>query len=782
MSKLRIVLVAVLMGVFLVACGGGDDADDSAEESPTVIVSPTAGTPVAEGAVAESPTAATPAAGEAVTETPPPVIPPDTITTDDTRTPSHTPGPTEPPPPTHTPTATFTPTQTPTFTATPCALRTDWTLYIVRDGDTLSNLARRTNTTIDALVGGNCLAGPGPLIPGQDFYVPEFPASAGPVLDEAALDTPLVMLLDGDLWAWSANSADLTQITQSGYASRPLLAPDGSHIAYRQWASITLDAIASGQDLRGLYPSDIRLWALDSGAIVTIAAQPDGARFMSEDVDNAVIRSAPAWSPDGTQLVWAELVLPAYNLHQVQLVVYDLDSEETTVIMPQLDLTPSGFGQVALPALAWDTNGIAVLDTVDGTVWIFASDGERVFVHTHQGPVRVMVWAADVAGAQGALALLDATGTWTLLDPVAGTMLPVLEPLALTGAEDAAVVRIEGVDGERLVWSVAGEIVDFTGEPDALALEPGGESIAWVTGSEDGVVVWQDGDQVIIPNTAAPGDQPGGLAWGAGTWRVPDTTAAPGDECPLPPRLAVDAQGIVLPAFELPLAESAGAADPDAETLPPGQVFDVVDGPECVDGALWWEVSADETGGWLAANQARAYTVQPYAPAVCEEPPLFVVGQTGRAAIGPPLPLRIDPDPTSALTGQLPGGTVFSVQDGPACVDGVDWWQITAGGQFGWVAESGYRLQAFQCPASLPPRLMPGAPAVVIAEEEIAFFLGRPNGGDLPAIPPGSLVSVLSGPQCGSDGYLWWEVQYDDLPGWVIESTEDGYLLELLQG
>lgn len=54
-----------------------------------------------------------------------------------------------------------------------CAVRGDWPTYVVAAGDTLSQIARRANTTVDELMTANCLADPDRLYSGQILHVPQ---------------------------------------------------------------------------------------------------------------------------------------------------------------------------------------------------------------------------------------------------------------------------------------------------------------------------------------------------------------------------------------------------------------------------------------------------------------------------------------------------------------------------------------------------------------------------------------------------------------------------------
>jgi hypothetical protein len=45
-------------------------------------------------------------------------------------------------------------------------------------------------------------------------------------------------------------------------------------------------------------------------------------------------------------------------------------------------------------------------------------------------------------------------------------------------------------------------------------------------------------------------------------------------------------------------------------------------------------------------------------------------------------------------------------------------------------------------------------------------------------IPGGGTFTILSGPQCGDDGRIWWQVQYGSQIGWTAEGDVVEYWLE----
>src|SRR5688572_3490988 len=78
-------------------------------------------------------------------------------------------------------TSTSSATTAPVATARPnCTPRTDWPVYRVQQGDTLSTIAQRVGSTVDGLTQANCLANSNLLSVGQALYVPVIPPAITP--------------------------------------------------------------------------------------------------------------------------------------------------------------------------------------------------------------------------------------------------------------------------------------------------------------------------------------------------------------------------------------------------------------------------------------------------------------------------------------------------------------------------------------------------------------------------------------------------------------------------
>ncbi len=83
-----------------------------------------------------------------------------------------------------------------------------------------------------------------------------------------------------------------------------------------------------------------------------------------------------------------------------------------------------------------------------------------------------------------------------------------------------------------------------------------------------------------------------------------------------------------------------------------------------------------------------------------------------------------------------------------------------------------------QCPKSLITRIQAGQRAKVTAGVANHLRAQPIDGAILTDIPAASVVLVLDGPACGSDGVAWWQVNYQGTVGWTAESDSKSYWLE----
>lgn len=185
--------------------------------------------------------------------------------------------------------------------------------------------------------------------------------------------------------------------------------------------------------------------------------------------------------------------------------------------------------------------------------------------------------------------------------------------------------------------------------------------------------------------------------------------------------------------------------------------------------------------------------------AACYQPARLYAGGSGRVAPYPALPnrLRSGPSMTSSVIGSIPAGATFTVISGPVCASGVNWWQVNYNGRVGWTAEgSGYSYYLEPLGTVPPPpactlpnrltvggygRVTPGLPNVL--RDAPGTQRTGANSRVIGEIPGGGVFQVLGGPQCGTDGRWWWQVNYNGVVGWTAEGEGAGtYWVEPYSG
>ncbi|MBZ0291668.1 MAG: SH3 domain-containing protein [Anaerolineae bacterium] len=232
---------------------------------------------------------------------------------------------------------------------------------------------------------------------------------------------------------------------------------------------------------------------------------------------------------------------------------------------------------------------------------------------------------------------------------------------------------------------------------------PSGGTFAVIGGPHcaNGVSWWQVNHNGLVGWTAE-GDgvntywlEPAGI--------VPFPTATPvPPTCALPNRLSVNGYGRVLPGLPnvvrtAPGTQSTGSNSYVIGQIPGGGVFNVQGGPQCgTDGRWWWYVNYNGLVGWTAEGEGyNNYWVEPWynspPPSTCPYalPARLSPGGYGRVTLYPYLPNRVRQTPGygSSVIGYIPPGAVFSVLEGPQCVNNTNWWRVNYNGVLGWTAE-----------------------------------------------------------------------------------------------
>jgi hypothetical protein len=340
-------------------------------------------------------------------------------------------------------------------------------------------------------------------------------------------NSPLILWVRGDLYAVTDLSASPAPLTQNGTISGPVLSSDGQMLAYKAAAPVGLAALdrvqTSGFIADFDLPGDIYLLNLATQQTALVASQPADASLFVEGVpDNAVVRSTPAWSPDGTKLAWTEF---AFGTEIPRLVIYDLPTRAQTVLA---DALPVGIVMGSAPGVRWGNGGIAIIGDA-GEILIYGTDGTLLsapepVAEEGEAP-QEYIWMDT--NDQSLFGILYSSGRWALFDPATGAEQIVDGVPVLVGAGENLALRFGMLPDVGIFW----ETVDLSGvtsasgafpaPPSRVTLSPTGEEAAFI-GYPDygGVAIWRNGEVFTVPGTGSDALAAGALLWGATSWQL----------------------------------------------------------------------------------------------------------------------------------------------------------------------------------------------------------------------------------------------------------------------
>jgi LysM repeat protein len=418
-----------------------------------------------------------------------------------------------------------------------CSVRTDWPEYTVASGDTLSSIAERSGSTIDALAAANCMANPNSLTVGQKLRVPKLPTA--PTTN--SYNPPIIISANGDLWSWEESGASLKQLTMWGYNQQPVLAPGGKLVAYNSIASVAVDYLKTGGGGAGMLPSNIWILETATNNAYRIADQPANATYGTGN-DNAIIRSTPSWSPDGTSIAWTELVFPGAVR---RLAVYDFATKTSRIIVPTLPEPYQDGGYITVP-VSWGPDGIALINgtftpqTFEQTLYVYCPNGELLY-KALIGPVNTqyiqhLLWVQEGTKPYAAYLVGD---KWNMLDAVSGVTTPramngvpeLYQRGSMQGSFSVYVMTRFVNNSPTYEWFVADKgqtfrLDAFSAQPEYLnnpeagriSIAPSADRVAFIT---DAVYIWRNGQITKVPGSERNAIDPSTkLVWGTNLWRV----------------------------------------------------------------------------------------------------------------------------------------------------------------------------------------------------------------------------------------------------------------------
>lgn len=463
--------------------------------------------------------------------------------------------------------------------------------------------------------------------------------------------TGLVFSVNGDLWNYTPQSG-IAQMTNWGYNGEPVQSPDGNLIAYLSGAE---EVIESDQQYAGAQPSSIWIVDRSTGSFTRIADQSAGL----------MLRSTPAWSPDSTRLIWSELDADNYQ-SVARLMVYDLRTNAITALTSSFDMGYQD-GGIFMPPVLWGEHGITrinyvgiggpnpgniVLDVynpIDGalttyTVGSTAAPEQQIMHH---------IWVQHEGTAQ--VVMVNRVGTWTMLDVRTGAyhQLPAPPSLHITsGIDNMQFTPIFVLEDQRAAFDWQATLtfdggtppnitsIGFRGfrlEPWLLPAPSGAYSVAWADIFDGDINIWSNAEPNTPRNLFQRDNSRGGsmgVAWLPTQWRtagpaliplapltsnaqtpaviIPTTRPAvllPG--CAMPARLTAGQTAQVTPGTPNNVRSLPTVGADRVGQLPGGTRLTVLDGPQCVDGFVWWFVESAEITGWTAEGSDGSYWLEP---------------------------------------------------------------------------------------------------------------------------------------------------------------------------
>lgn len=322
---------------------------------------------------------------------------------------------------------------------------------------------------------------------------------------------PIVAFIDGDIWTYSPPTDTWKQLTDFGHFYPPVLAPDGSQIAFRGLAPDYAEFLDSGV-IVGDAPPRTELWVMDLSD-----GQPERIQWQDENnplTETLVMQSTPDYSPDGSLIAWTELHVT--ELWYYQLAVYDRESGEIVVSTLEFPEPHGGF-PIAPDVKFRDNDSAAVVWPGIGShmIAVFNLKGEPLTPTVPLEDIYYTIDFAPLADGDDTFAVLTDPFGWLRVD-FATEQVESLRPAPGFGTEDRLLV-IPPFDDQP--WTTLAEgktqTLPYPEESHAgIAISPDGSQIAYVI--EGGLGVWQAGEVMEI--THPNGLTPTALLWSPYRW------------------------------------------------------------------------------------------------------------------------------------------------------------------------------------------------------------------------------------------------------------------------
>ncbi|MBN8591190.1 MAG: PD40 domain-containing protein [Anaerolineae bacterium] len=456
-----------------------------------------------------------------------------------------------------------------------------------------------------------------------------------------AQGTPILSLMlhaSGDVWAWDGDRWQ--NLTQVGSIYEAVVSPDGTRLAYTDFAPVTKEALQrEGGIGGGALPTDVHLLDLNTLQSEPIATQPADASFFQPGVpDRIVMRGGLAWSPDGTQLAWSEYNQPDQSDQRV--VIYDFTTSESRIAVTSL---PQPMGVPSPLPLIWTPYGLTVQGQFvedDGSfssqlLTYNPSTGERIQqtrLDTSTSDRFTLDWRPATFEGHEYWAVLYNTAQVEMIDPASGALLPATTTLLetynpLAGASAGVQIipnTLNGIGGQWIIYSAAGVpvldklFVPYSGMLDYMAVSPDGGQVAYIPADNAGgafftdqlVIFVLDDFQVVTLDLPPELNSIQEVWWGPKAWRLQSSGFVevfddPAGDCAaaLPSDLAINGLARVIPGSgPNRLRNAASSSGTVIGQVPEGGLVLITGDSICEGNIRWWPVEYNGQAGYTAGS------------------------------------------------------------------------------------------------------------------------------------------------------------------------------------
>lgn len=281
-----------------------------------------------------------------------------------------------------------------------------------------------------------------------------------------------------------------------------------------------------------------------------------------------------------------------------------------------------------------------------------------------------------------------------------------------------------------------------------------------------------------LPSVAEPFVSP----QGADDLQAPPTSAPV--DCPpfaMPPRLTVGGQARVTFTDGSNLNVRTEPAGSLLTQIAEGSVVNVIDGPVCADGYLYWNIQvADDLSGWSAEGGSGVYWLEPWNGGGVPQGPGDVQAQPTAAPTQPPpqgpgdlqaQPTTVPPQPPQG-PGDIQAQPTATPTQGPLVFIPLP----TA------TPTQGLVIAAIPVCNGSPATRLQGQTSARTVQPDGTLALRTNLNDDIPShqVPAGLNVAIVGGPQCRANLRMW-QIQVtlngQQVTGWVAEGSSATYYL-----